>query len=359
MEDPLKPDIKNLTRAGIEAWLTEQGAKPFNAFQIVNWLYDKQVESFDEMTNLSKPLRQNLKENFIHKALECRNVQHSKDGSKKFLFALADGALVESVQIFHPRRQSAGAQKHLRRGGEKRLTLCVSSQVGCAMGCTFCSTAQMKLKRNLTPAEILGQVLAIQKQLTENEKLTNIVFMGMGEPFHNFDQVMQAIDHMIDPNGFALAQRRITVSTSGLVPAIEKMAARSRVQLAVSLNASHDELRNEIMPINRKYPIAQLLSACHQYSQDSGKRVTFEYVLLGGLNDTMKDAKRLAKLLSGLPCKINLIPYNEFPGSPYQRPTEATIEAMAGYLAGKHLQVNIRWSKGLDISGACGQLATS
>ena len=366
-------DIKNLSQTQLENWLIEQDFKKYNATQIVNWLYDKKATSFDEMSNISKPLRQILKENFKHEIPSSQEVQNSHDGSKKFLFTLADGSLIESVLVYHshrqsdgtlePRggdeshRQSAGTLEPRRGDGPKRLTLCVSSQVGCAIGCTFCHTAEMKLKRHLLPSEILGQVLSVQGQLETHQTLTNIVFMGMGEPFHNFDNVMMAVDHLVDPNGFALAQRRMTISTSGFVPVILKFAQRSKVKLAVSLNATTNDLRSQLMPINRKYPIEELLAACRQYSQESRKRVTFEYVLLGGVNDTMEDARRLVKLLSGLPCKINLIPYNEFPGSRYQRPTEEAIKAISRYLASKNLQVNIRWSKGRDIGGACGQLA--
>ena len=350
-------DIKNLSQTQLENWLIEQDFKKYNATQIVNWLYDKKATSFDEMSNISKPLRQILKENFKHEIPSSQEVQNSHDGSKKFLFTLADGSLIESVLVYHSHRQSDGTLEPRRGDGPKRLTLCVSSQVGCAIGCTFCHTAQMKLKRHLLPSEILGQVLSVQGQLETHQTLTNIVFMGMGEPFHNFDNVMMAVDHLVDPNGFALAQRRMTISTSGFVPVILKFAQRSKVKLAVSLNATTNDLRSQLMPINRKYPIEELLAACRQYSQESRKRVTFEYVLLGGVNDTMEDARRLVKLLSGLPCKINLIPYNEFPGSRYQRPTEEAIKAISRYLASKNLQVNIRWSKGRDIGGACGQLA--
>src|SRR3989338_189435 len=398
-------DIKNLSQTQLENWLIDHDFKKYNATQIVNWLYDKKAMSFEEMSNISNALRQTLKKNFSHEIPSSQEVQNSHDGSKKFLFTLADGSLIESVLVYHSHRQSAGTLEH-RRGdesqrqsdgtlepyaslmlqgsltsgqghrhlhgaqvrlerlrrvarcdGPKILTLCVSSQVGCAIGCTFCHTAQMKLKRHLLPSEILGQVLSVQGRLEAHQKLTNVVFMGMGEPFHNFDNVMMAVDHLVDPNGFALAQRRITISTSGFVPVILKFAQRSKVKLAVSLNATTNDLSDQIMPINRKYPLEELLAACRQYSQESRKRVTFEYVLLGGINDTMEYARRLVKLLSGLPCKINLIPYNEFPGSPYQRPTEEGIEAISRYLAGKDLQINIRWSKGRDIGGACGQLA--
>ena len=336
------PDIKDLGPDSLESWLLARDHKKYNAIQLMKWLYQKRENSFDKMSDLSNSLRSNLKESFIHKIPELRDVHHSQDGSKKFLLTLADGAQIETVCIAHP----------------KRRTLCLSTQVGCAMGCNFCRTAAMKLVRHLRPSEILGQVLAVQAQLSEAEPITNIVFMGMGEPLHNFSSLMEAVDILICHNAFRIGRRRITISTSGLVPEIKLLAERTSVKLAVSLNATTNGLRDKIMPINKKYPIEVLLEACREYSFKSGSPVTIEYVLLGGLNDTLEDARRLVKLLSHLPCKVNLIPYNEFSGSPYRMPQQTDLEAFFRYLCQKHFQVNIRWSKGRDIHGACGQLAT-
>lgn len=227
------------------------------------------------------------------------------------------------------------------------------------MGCRFCKTAEMKLVRNLTQGEILGQILGAQRELPPKERITNIVFMGMGEPLHNYDTVIHAIQMMTDDMALGISQRKITVSTVGLAPEIERFAKDTKVKLALSLNATTEEGRLDLMPITRKYPLESVIEACRDYAFSSKHKVTFEYVMLAGINDSIEDAKRVSQIGSHVPCKINLIPYNEYPSSPYQRPSEDKIKAFFTYLADRHFQVNIRYSKGLDVMAACGQLATS
>ncbi len=336
------PNLLDLSKPALEAWLVDHGLKKFARTQIVQWLYQKRAKSFEEMSNLSKEARRLLGENFTIHYPEAAERHHSQvDRSTKYLFRLADGKGIESVLM---------PQKG-------RLTLCISSQVGCAMGCTFCRTAEMKLVRNLTQGEILGQILAVQSELPPKERISNIVMMGMGEPFHNYDTVIAALDIMTDDMAIGISRRKITVSTVGLAPEIEKFAQDSKVKLALSLNATTEEGRKKLMPVTNKYSLERVIEACQKYAAHSKHKVTFEYVMLAGINDSMDDAKRLAQIGSHVPCKINLIPYNEYPSSPYRRPTEEKIQTFFKYLADKHFQVNIRYSKGLDVNGACGQLA--
>ncbi len=336
-------NILNLSKKGLEGWLLQKGLKKFALTQILQWLYQKRVASFEEMTNISKEARELLTQNFIIHHLEVDARHHSAlDGSTKYLFRLADGRAVESVLM----------------PIKNRMTLCLSSQVGCAMGCHFCRTAEMKLLRNLTQGEILGQILGVQSELPPGERLTNVVFMGMGEPFHNYDNVISALELMIDDHAFNLSRRKITVSTVGLAPEIEKFAKDAKVKLALSLNATTEEGRLDLMPITRKYPLEKVIQACQKYARESKNKVTFEYVMLAHVNDTLEDAKRIAKIGAKVPCKINLIPYNPYPGSPYQRPSEEKIQSFFKFLADRNFQVNIRYSKGLDVLAACGQLAT-
>jgi 23S rRNA (adenine2503-C2)-methyltransferase len=239
---------------------------------------------------------------------------------------------------------------------KNRTTLCISSQVGCAMGCKFCKTAEMKLIRNLTQGEILGQILGVQEELPPEDRISNIVLMGMGEPLHNYDTVIHAIELMTDDMALGLSQRKITVSTVGLAPEIERFGKDTKVKLALSLNATTEEGRLDLMPITRKYPLERVIEACRNYAFGSKHKVTFEYVMMAGINDSLEDAKRLVQIGSHVPCKINLIPYNEYPRSPYKRPSEENIRTFFKYLADRHFQVNIRYSKGLDVMAACGQL---
>ncbi|MBI1908720.1 MAG: 23S rRNA (adenine(2503)-C(2))-methyltransferase RlmN [Deltaproteobacteria bacterium] len=338
------PNIKNLSLPALEEKILSWGVKSYVRDQILIWLYRERVTSFDEMTNLSKELRRRLAETFVIDRMEVERTLHSVDGSQKFLFKLADGQKIESVLM--PQKND-------------RLTLCISSQVGCAIGCCFCKTAEMGLMRNLTQGEILGQVLEVQQTLPHKKRISNIVFMGMGEPFHNYETVISALKLLRDPRCFNFGKRKITVSTSGLAPEIEKFGKDADVKLALSLNATTDPSRTEIMPINKAFPMERLQKACRTYNDLTGLTITIEYVLFAGLNDSREDAKRLVRFLSPLNTKINVIPYNEYPGSPFKRPSDEKIRDFHHTLADHNFQVNIRYSKGLDIMGACGQLATA
>ena len=309
--------------------------------QIFHQVYGKAADSIDAMTELSKEVRGLLFQRaYISRIIEVKR-QCSIDGTEKFLFALEDGHRIESVLI----------------PDEDRLTLCISTQVGCGMGCTFCLTGKGGLVRNLRSSEIVNQVLAVQGGLPDGRRLTNIVIMGMGEPLANYHHTMKAIEILSHPLGPAIGARRITLSTSGLAPQIRKLGEnRLNINLAISLNAATDEQRNLIMPINRKYSMAKLLQACREYPLKRRRMLSFEYVLLAGLNDTPEDAHRVARLLKGIRCKINLIPFNEFSGAPYKRPSEESALRFQEILTDHHYSVFIRKSRGADILAACGQL---
>jgi 23S rRNA (adenine2503-C2)-methyltransferase len=290
MPNPLLTDLKNLTLPALEQFLQGQGKERYRATQIFKWLYQHDASSFDEMTNVSKALRTELAQTAYISRLEPETIEVGSDGTRKYLFMLEDGNAVESVII----------------PDEDRNTLCISSQAGCAMQCAFCLTGTFNLTRNLTTAEIVNQILAVRRDVD----VRNIVMMGMGEPLHNLDNVISALQIMAEDNGLQLSSRRVTVSTCGLVPELERLGREVTVNLAVSLNATTDELRDRIMPVNKAYPIATLLAALKNYPLPGRRKITIEYVLLGGLNDTPEDAKRLVRLLSDIPCKINLIPFN-------------------------------------------------
>jgi 23S rRNA (adenine2503-C2)-methyltransferase len=278
-------------------------------------------------------------------------VQQSTDGTRKYKLRTVDGRFVEAVYMPD---EAAG-----------RRTLCVSSQVGCAMGCTFCLTATMGLVRHLSPGEILGQVHRVNRDLMESvglpapRPLTNLVFMGMGEPLHNLDHLSKALGTLLSPDGPGFSHRHVTVSTSGLVPAIERVATELDIKLAISLNATTDEVRTELMPVNRKWNIAALMEACRKFPVRQGRRITFEYVLLGGINDTDEDARRLVGLVRGLPAKVNLIPYNENPGLGFSEPAPGRVDAFKAILEKGGVTAMVRRNRGRDISAACGQLAVS
>ena len=329
-------DIKNFALPELEQFLAGQGKERFRATQIFKWLYQRDARSFAEMTNLSKDLRQELEATAFISNLVPEAGEVGDDDTRKYLFTLDDGEAVESVLI----------------PDEGRNTLCISSQVGCAMACEFCLTGTFKLTRNLTTAEIVNQVCAVRR----DAEIRNIVFMGMGEPLHNLDNVVRAIQILIDGNGLQFSNRRVTVSTSGLVPEMAELGRRVTVNLAVSLNATTDELRNRIMPVNRRYPLAELLLACRAFPLPSRRKITIEYVMLGGVNDTLEDAKRLLRLISDIPNKVNLIPFNEHEGCSFKSPTRAAIDAFHKYLIDRHVTVITRDSRGGDISAACGQL---
>ena len=329
-------DIKNFTLQELEAYIAGLGKERFRAKQIFKWLYQLDAMTFGEMTNLSKDFRQELEKIASISNLEPEVIEASADGTKKYLFRLADGNAIESVLI----------------PDEDRTTLCISSQVGCAMGCEFCLTGTFKLTRNLTTAEIVNQVCAVKRL----EPVRNIVFMGMGEPLANLKNVIGALKILTDPDGFQFSTRKVTVSTAGLVPEMAELGAAVTVNLAVSLNATTDEVRDRIMPINRRYPLKALLAACKAFPLPSRRWITMEYVMIRGVNDSLDDARRLVRLISNIPSKVNLIPFNEHDGCAFQTPNQDTIDRFHKFLLDKHVTVITRSSRGSDISAACGQL---
>jgi 23S rRNA (adenine2503-C2)-methyltransferase len=362
----MKTNLKQLSKQELFLFMQQIGQKKFRADQITSWIYKKLAASFDEMTDLSMAFREELKNIAVISSLTILQRQVSKDGTQKFLFELEDGQTIESVLIPNSK-------------GEGRFTQCISSQVGCAVGCKFCMTGRLGLKRNLKAYEIVDQVIAVKRfiaqqrascppsasnevqqelseQGREKSEITNIVFMGMGEPFNNFNEVSQALSILTGLMGFS--RRGITVSTAGIVPGIQKLAGiKPLVNLAVSLNATTDEVRNRIMPVNKKYPLKELIRACKDFPLPPRRRITFEYVMLEGINDSDDDAKRLAKLLAGIRSKVNLIPYNPLNNSGELRsPSESRVLAFQDILKKAGMTAMIRKSMGSDISAACGQL---
>jgi 23S rRNA (adenine2503-C2)-methyltransferase len=337
----MKPNIKELSRDELEKWLAERGESHYRVDQIRRWIFQKEVVSFAEMTNLSAGLRRELEEAFAVSRVEVARADRSADGTVKFLFKLHDGYEIESVLIPEP----------------KRLTLCISTQAGCGLGCAFCATALLGLKRNLTAAEIIDQILEASRTLKPGERITHIVLMGMGEPLANYQQTVEAIRIMTDAEtGLGFSSRRVTLSTVGLVPQIKKLIDETQVNLAISLHATTDEMRSRLMPVNRKYPLGALIACARSLPIPKRKRITFEYVLLRGVNHSSDDARRLARLLSGIRAKINIIPFNPHPDSEFTRPTQEEIERFQNELAAYGLQVNVRRPRGDDIHAACGQL---
>ena len=353
-----RTNLLGLTRPSLEAFVAELGSKPFRARQLMQWLYKRGVGSFAEMTDLAKELRARLAERALVQPPQILSVQRSADGTTKWLLEADARQAFEMVFIPEP----------------DRGTLCISSQVGCALDCSFCATAQQGFNRNLTTAEIVGQVWLAEQELARAERargaepaaapygeqrhVTNVVFMGMGEPLANFRNVVPALQILLDDYGFDLSRRRVTLSTSGLVPQIYKLAEETNVALAVSLHAPDDTLRNELVPINRKHPIAELLQACwHYLDEQNGRSVTFEYVMLAGVNDSPAQARALARLLHGHPAKVNLIPFNPFPGTRYTRSPAPTIQRFRDELLQRGVLATIRRTRGDDIDAACGQLA--
>jgi 23S rRNA (adenine2503-C2)-methyltransferase len=337
-----RQNILEYDRDQLIFWLQSHEIKPYRADQILKWIYLRQADRFDRMTDIAKDIRILLANHFVIERLQIENVETSKDGSRKYLFKLKDGKRIESVLI--PERD--------------HYTLCASSQVGCAQDCRFCLTARGGLQRNLSKGEIVSQVRDIRNGLDDSLPLSNLVFMGMGEPLANYKNLVAAIEVITDSRlGLGFAGRRVTVSTAGLVPKLVSLGRDTRVNLAVSLNAADNRTRDRLMPINRKYPIEKLLKACQQFPLAGGRRITFEYVLLKNVNDSEEDAGRLAKLLRPIKSKINLIPFNSHPGCRYQRSDEDTIMRFQKVLIDKNYTVIIRRSKGQDISAACGQLA--
>lgn len=336
-----KPDIKELTMDQIIAWLAEQAIEPFRASQILKWIYLRQADTFDVMTDLGKNIRSMLPNHFSINRLEKKCIETSRDGTRKYLFKLTDGKHIESVLI--PEKN--------------HYTLCISCQVGCAQGCMFCLTAKGGFARNLTKGEIVSQVRDVLRDMDDSKPLTNIVLMGMGEPLANYKNVISAIETITESNyGLKFSSRRVTVSTAGLADKLDDLGKDTKANLAISLNATDNRTRDMLMPINRKYPIEKLLDACKRYDLQPGRRITFEYILIKGINDSIKDANRLVKLLGPIKSKINLIPLNEHKGSDFLRPEEQAIYQFQEILLRNNYTAIIRQSKGQDISAACGQL---
>ena len=335
-----KVDLQNFTREELEGFVRSLGERSFRGRQIMRWIYQQGVEDFEEMTDIGKAFRRRLKEVAHISSLKPLAIETSPDGTSKFLFPLGDGNSVESVLIPH----------------EGRLTLCISTQVGCRMGCRFCLTGLQGFARNLTAGEIVNQILAVRKA-TGRKRITNVVLMGMGEPLDNYEQVVKAIRVMEDEFGLGLSGRRITLSTVGLLPELERIFSEGiRFRLAISLNAADQGTRSRLMPISRRYPLEELLELCRRLPLPPRERITFEYVLIAGVNDSVKDAERLSQVLKGIRCKVNLIPYNEVPELPFRRPDPERVLAFQRVLLEAGYTVPLRESRGQEISAACGQL---
>lgn len=336
-----KQNLLDLDRQGLENFFIDIGEKPFRATQVLKWIHQQGVSNFDEMTNISKDLRQRLAEMSEIRVPEVVFEKKSTDGTYKWVLELDGLNRIETIYIPE----------------DGRGTLCVSSQVGCALECSFCSTAQQGFNRNLSTAEIIGQVWVAARALEGIAPLTNVVMMGMGEPLLNFNSTVASLNLMMDDFAYGLAKRRVTVSTSGVVPAMYRLAEVSDASLAVSLHAPTDELRNELVPINKKYPIAELLDACRNYIEGANKRkITFEYVMLDGINDSVEHAKALRDLLVDVPSKVNLIPFNPFPNTKYKRSSNNAIHRFTAVLKEAGLITTTRKTRGDDIDAACGQL---
>ena len=332
-----KIDLKSLTQERLEEFLSELGKEKYRTKQILRWMYQRHVSDFGQMTDLAKSFRSQLSEKAYISSWSPEAVEVSSDGTRKYLFRLGDGESVEAVRI--PME-------------EGRATLCISTQVGCAMACRFCMTGTFGLTRNLRPEEIVNQVCAA----LQDGPVSNIVLMGMGEPLNNLENVITALNILYLDDGLGYGTRRVTLSTCGLVPEIRALSRKIKVNLAVSLNATTDETRSQLMPINQRYSLNELIAACREYASDSRQRVTFEYILIGGVNDSQADAKRLVKLLHGVRCKVNLIAFNEHEGSGFKAPTETAVKGFQNYLLQRNIVATLRASKGQDISAACGQL---
>ncbi len=341
-----KPDIRNISGDDLIAFFQNHGIRRFRANQALHWLYARRAKCFDEMTDLAKDARKLLASHFAISSLEILDTQTAQDGTCKYLFGLEDDNTVESVLI--PEKD--------------HYTLCISTQVGCALGCAFCMTGKTGLIRNLSRAEITGQVMAAQDavDVRDDMRLSNIVLMGMGEPLANYDNVVGALGVITNSDwGLKFSNRRVTLSTAGLTDRFEALARDTRVRLAISLNAADNDTRNRLMPVNRRIPMEKLIDACARYPLRPREKITFEYILIKGVNDSKKDAFQLARLLRPVRCKVNLIPFNPHPGSFFERPDHQAIEAFQSVLVNKNYTAIIRWSKGDDIAAACGQLRGS
>jgi 23S rRNA (adenine2503-C2)-methyltransferase len=343
----LRPNLVGMDRADMAAALTSLGLPAYRSGQVFQWVYNRGVTDFDAMTNLSKSLRGELAGRFRIARPQVSDAQQSVDGTRKWLVRFSDSQEAETVYIPEP----------------DRGTLCISSQIGCTLTCSFCHTGTQKLVRNLEPGEILGQLMLARDALGEwpasqvDRRLTNIVMMGMGEPLYNFDNVKKALNISLDGEGIAISRRKITLSTSGVVPMIRRAGEEIGVMLAISLHAVRDEVRDVLVPINRKWPIAELLAACRDYpTTNNARRITFEYVMLKDINDSDADARELARLLKGIPSKVNLIPFNPWPGSAYECSDDARIQHFADLVNRAGYVSTVRTPRGRDILAACGQL---
>ncbi|MCP4408324.1 MAG: 23S rRNA (adenine(2503)-C(2))-methyltransferase RlmN [Gammaproteobacteria bacterium] len=339
-------NLLGLPRHRLEPFFAEQGEKAFRASQIMKWVHQHGITDFQKMTNLSRVLRNRLQDECEILVPSLLTEQRSADGTRKWVLRLSDDNAIETVFI-----PEAG-----------RGTLCVSSQVGCALDCTFCSTARQGFNRNLSPAEIVAQLWYAQRVLIDHQQgprvITNVVFMGMGEPLLNFENTVDAISLMMDDHAYGLGKRKVTVSTSGVIPAMDRLKDRIDVSLAVSLHAPNDELRDRLVPLNRKYPIKDLLAACKRFVRGKNRKhtITFEYVMLADVNDSQFHARALAKLLQDVPSKVNLIPFNPFPKTPYRRSEDSVIDRFAAVLQQRGITTITRRTRGGDIDAACGQL---
>ncbi len=343
MPTVLGPDAADLELDELEAHLASIGAPRFHARQIFQWIYRRGVEDFEAMTDLGRDLRTELARSLALSTPVVARSERSTDGTTKFLLRLADGRLIESV--FIPDTPSQ--------------TFCISTQVGCAMRCAFCLTGKMGIVRNLTAGEIAGQVRVLLRELNMLGQRFNIVLMGMGEPLHNYDATMKALRILGNEHGLAVAPRRITLSTVGVLPALERLATEPFMpNLAISLHSTTEDQRDMLVPINRKYGLRELLDACRRFPLKRRNRITFEYVMLKDVNDTPEDARRLVKLLNGIKAKVNLLPLNEAAGIPFERPSDARVDRFARILAERGVTVSVRRSRGRDIRAACGQLIT-
>ncbi len=339
---PARPNLRDFSPDALRARFKAEGISAYRADQVAQWLYARGVDEPAQMTDLPAELRERLASDYDAQALCVRDPQFSIDGTIKAALVAKDGAVLEAVLIPE----------------ESRTTLCVSTQVGCPLACSFCATGKMGLVRNLTVAEIVEQVVRMAALLPDNRRITNIVFMGMGEPLLNLANVVEAVKTLLHPKGFAMAPRRVTVSTAGVVPRIADLLAQVPVNLAVSLHAATDEQRDVLVPINKKFPLAALFGALRSIPRLSRRHpIFFEYTLLAGVNDSLADAERLAELLRGVPAKVNLIPVNPHEGSPYRAPEPEVADRFMGVLADAGLTVTLRRSRGADIDAACGQLA--
>ncbi|MBN1470882.1 MAG: 23S rRNA (adenine(2503)-C(2))-methyltransferase RlmN [Syntrophaceae bacterium] len=337
------PNLLDFTQEELQDFISALGKEKFRAQQIMKCLYQSGSTSFDEMTTLSRDFRLRLAEIAVINRPHIVKVQTSADGTKKALLRLKDGLFIESVLI----------------PGKNNWTICVSTQAGCAMDCKFCLTARQGFKRNLNPSEITGQILTLKNEMPGCPEIKNIVMMGMGEPLTNYDNVVKAIKNITGDFGMGFSNRKVTVSTCGLAPQIIRLGKDICINLAVSLNAHDNDTRSRLMPVNKKYPLEILLEACKQYPMPGRRLLTFEYILIEGVNASVKDAKKLAALLKGQRCKLNLIIFNEYPGSPFKSPSPKAVQTFQQTLIDSHYTTMLRASKGSDILAACGQLSGS